>query len=116
MVKRKDSRLLFHGHDFRYGNSTDFRCHQGLIREAVRSFTCESATYACGDHPTFMADDVESVRSSGRRVQGDSEDIGVSGDGVADPASVVVGQGCTVGGQHEPVVGVLAEVPDWRPA
>ncbi|GGS96191.1 hypothetical protein [Streptomyces violaceus] len=63
-----------------------------------------------------MAVDIETVSGAGSLVEGDSEDFGVAGDGVADPPAVVVGQGGAVGGEHEPVVGILAEIPDRRPS
>lgn len=116
MVERKDSRLVWHGHDFRYGNSTDFRGHQGLIGKTVGPFSCESSADASGNHSAFVAVDVEAVGGARSLVQRDAENVGVAGDGVADPASVVVGQGGAVGGQHQPVVWMLAQVPDGCPA
>lgn len=115
MIKGKDPRPFLHGHEFRYGNSTDFRCHQGLIGKTVRSFSGESTAHAGGDHAAFVAVDVEAVGGVRGRVQGDAKDVGVAGDGVADPASVVVGEGGAVGGQHQPMVGVPAQVPDGCP-
>lgn len=69
MVERKDSRLLFHGHDFRYGNSTDFRCYEGLIRETVRPFSSEAAAYAGRHHSPVVSSDVEPVGGVGGRVE-----------------------------------------------
>lgn len=116
VIEGEDPRLFFHSHDIRYGNSTDFGCHQGLIRETVRSFSCEASAYTRGDHSAIVTLDVEAVRGVRGGVQGDAQDVGVPGDRVPDPPAVVVGQGGAVRGEHQAVVGVPAEVPDGGPA
>jgi len=115
MIEGKNPRLVFHCHEFRYGNSTDFRGHQGLIRKTVRTFSCQAAAHAGGNHSTFVTVDVESVGCMRGGVQGDTEDVCVPGDGVADPPAVVVSQRRAVGGKHEPVVWMSAQVPNGSP-
>jgi hypothetical protein len=115
VVEGEDSRLVSHCHDFRYGNSTNFRCYQGLVGETVRAFTGEPAADASGDHSAFVPVDVEPVGRMRCRVEGDAQGVGVAGDGVANPSPVVVCEGGAVGREHEPVVGEAPQVPDRSP-
>jgi Zn-dependent M28 family amino/carboxypeptidase len=61
MIERQNAWLFFHLHEFRYGDSTDFCGHKGLVRETVRPFSRESSTDTGSDHSAFVSGNIKSV-------------------------------------------------------
>lgn len=80
------------------------------------TFTGEAAADAGGDEAALVARDVEAHRRSRGWVEVDAEVVAPRLDGVADPPRVLLGEVSGVGGDHHAAVGVLAQVPQGRPA